>query len=72
MEPFIDAIVDAIYRAFSIATANTFTVGIVTALIAAGLVLLFKERKMGATEWSTSPEPGAAGAPSSAGLPEGS
>jgi len=45
-EPHIGAIVEAIYRAFSIATANTFTLGIVTALVAAGLVSLLKERKL--------------------------
>jgi|GEM_PF-3116007 len=45
-EPHIGGIVEAIYRAFSIATANTFTLGIVTALVAAGLVSLLKERKL--------------------------
>jgi EmrB/QacA subfamily drug resistance transporter len=49
-EPYIGAIVEAIYRAFSIATANTFTLGIVTALIAAGLVSLLKERRIEAVE----------------------
>ena len=43
VEPFLPAIVDAIYRAFSIATASTFTLGIVAAAVAAGLVLLLKE-----------------------------
>jgi EmrB/QacA subfamily drug resistance transporter len=66
--PFIDAIVDAIYRAFSVATASTFTVGIVAALVAAGLVLLFQEKKMGATDPVASP----AATPSAIGLPEGS
>jgi len=41
--PFITDIVDAIYRAFSIATAATFVPGIITALIAAGLVLLLRD-----------------------------
>ena len=39
MEPFIPGIVQGIQQAFSIATAATFAVGIVTALLAAGLVL---------------------------------
>jgi EmrB/QacA subfamily drug resistance transporter len=66
--PYIDAIVDAIYRAFSVATASTFTLGIVAAFIAAGLVVLFQEKRMGATEWSTSPE---ADERSGVALPEG-
>jgi len=40
VEPFVPAIVDGIHQAFSIATAATFGVGIVTALAAALLVLL--------------------------------
>jgi hypothetical protein len=43
VEPYIPAIVGAIHGAFSIATASTFTIGIVTSLAAAGLVLLFRE-----------------------------
>jgi EmrB/QacA subfamily drug resistance transporter len=43
LEPFLPAIVDAIYRAFSLATAATFVPGIVTAIAAAGLVLLLRE-----------------------------
>ena len=43
VEPFIPAIVDAIHAAFSIATASTFAIGIVSCLVAAGLVLLFRE-----------------------------
>ncbi len=43
VEPFIPALIDAIYEAFSLATASTFTVGIVTSLVAAGLVLLLRE-----------------------------
>ncbi|MDP9468666.1 MAG: MFS transporter [Chloroflexota bacterium] len=38
--PFIDAIVAGIHQAFSIATASTFTVGIVSALLASLLVLV--------------------------------
>ena len=48
VEPFIPALVGAIYEAFSLATASTFTVGIVTSLIAAGLVLLLREVPVGA------------------------
>jgi hypothetical protein len=43
VEPFIPAIVDAIYQAFSIATAATFQVGIIAAIAAAGLTLLLRE-----------------------------
>jgi EmrB/QacA subfamily drug resistance transporter len=43
VEPFIPAIVGAVHDAFSIATASTFTIGIVSSLAAAGLVLLFRE-----------------------------
>ena len=37
LEPFVPAIVEAIHRAFSIATASTFTFGIA----AAAVVLIF-------------------------------
>ena len=67
--PFIDAIVAAIYRAFSIATANTFTVGILTAVIAAGLVLLLREAPMRASDAAVV-DASAAPANSGAGLPE--
>ena len=40
VEPFIGAMVDAIYSAFSMATAAAFVVGIVTALLAALVVLV--------------------------------
>jgi len=40
VQPFIGAMVDAIYMAFSLATAAAFTVGIVTALLAALVVLV--------------------------------
>jgi len=43
VEPFAPAIVDAFHAAFSIATASTFAIGIATSLLAAGLVLLFRE-----------------------------
>jgi hypothetical protein len=41
VEPLIPAIVDAIYEAFSIATAATFVMGIASALLAALVVLVF-------------------------------
>jgi EmrB/QacA subfamily drug resistance transporter len=51
VEPFIQAIVSAIHDAFSIATASTFAVGIVTSIVAAGLVLLFREAPARAAAW---------------------
>ncbi len=41
--PYMPALIDAVHSAFSIATASTFSVGVVTALVASGLVLLFRE-----------------------------
>jgi EmrB/QacA subfamily drug resistance transporter len=43
VEPFIDAIVGGIHEAVSLATANTFLIGIVAAVVAAGVVLLMRE-----------------------------
>ncbi len=43
VEPYLPAIVGAVHSAFSIAAANTFTVGIGTTLVASGLVLLFRD-----------------------------
>jgi EmrB/QacA subfamily drug resistance transporter len=43
VEPFINQIVHAIYAAFSIATSATFVPGIACALLAAVLVLFYKE-----------------------------
>jgi EmrB/QacA subfamily drug resistance transporter len=43
VEPFIPALVGAINEAFSLATASTFTVGIISALVAAGVVLLLRD-----------------------------
>ena len=40
VEPHIDGIVTGIYQAFSIATAATFAIGIVSALLAAFVVLV--------------------------------
>ena len=47
--PFIDAIVNAIYEAISVAIASTFWVGIVAAVLAAGFVLFLPEVPMRAT-----------------------
>jgi EmrB/QacA subfamily drug resistance transporter len=46
VEPFIPAIVDAIHQAFSIATANTFVIGVGASLLAAALVAMLKEVPM--------------------------
>jgi EmrB/QacA subfamily drug resistance transporter len=61
VEPLVPAIVDSIYRAFSIATSNTFLVGIVAAIVAAGLVLLLQEAPARATDPALAGD--AAGAP---------
>jgi EmrB/QacA subfamily drug resistance transporter len=61
VEPFIPTLVGAIYEAFSLATASTFTVGIVASLAAAGLVLLLRE----------APQPAAAAAPEGMPAPDG-
>jgi EmrB/QacA subfamily drug resistance transporter len=43
LEPFVPAIVDAIHRAFSIATASTFTFGIAAAVVAVIVVAFLRE-----------------------------
>jgi hypothetical protein len=43
LEPFVPAIVDAIHRAFSIATASTFTFGIAAAAVALTVVAFLRE-----------------------------
>jgi EmrB/QacA subfamily drug resistance transporter len=43
LEPFVPAIVDAIHRAFSIATASTFTFGIAAAAVALIVVAFLRE-----------------------------
>jgi hypothetical protein len=61
VEPFVPAIVGAIHAAFSVATASTFAIGIVTSVVAAGLVLLYREAPATASEraWeSGDAEPG--------------
>jgi hypothetical protein len=45
VEPYVPAIVAAIHEAFSLATAATFSVGIVTCLVASVLVLAFRESR---------------------------
>jgi len=57
VEPFVPAIVDAIYEAFSIATANTFLLGIGAALLAAGAVLLLREAPAQVTETAAAGDP---------------
>jgi EmrB/QacA subfamily drug resistance transporter len=55
VEPMIPVIVDGIHTAFSLATASTFLVGIVTALLAALIILvLMPAGKMGETEEAAS------------------
>jgi EmrB/QacA subfamily drug resistance transporter len=54
--PFVSNIVEAIYAAFSIATANTFVIGIGAAIVAAGLVLLLREAPAQSTAAVVSPD----------------
>jgi EmrB/QacA subfamily drug resistance transporter len=62
VEPFIGAIVSGIYEAFTIATSAAFVIGIVTALLAAGVVVvLLPAVRMGEREY---PTPAAAPGPS--------
>jgi EmrB/QacA subfamily drug resistance transporter len=51
--PYIPAIVDAIHQAFSLATAATFGVGIVTCVVASLLVLAFREAPARAPAWES-------------------
>ena len=62
VEPFVPAIVDAIHSSLSIATANTFVIGIATTAVAAGLVLLFREAPATASEREWDGELGEVGA----------
>jgi EmrB/QacA subfamily drug resistance transporter len=59
VEPFIPAIVGAIHTAFSIATSATFSIGIVTSLLAAAVVLVWMPGgRMGeASETTAEPTP---------------
>ena len=55
VEPFVPAIVEAIHSAFTTATASTFVLGIATSVLAAALVLLFREAPATASarEWES-------------------
>jgi hypothetical protein len=57
VEPFMPAIVGAMHAAFSISTGSTFTLGIATTVVAAGLVLLLREAPAGAVASQGSREP---------------
>jgi len=58
--PYVPAIVDAIHQAFSLATASTFAVGIVTCVVASVLVLAFREAPARTPAWeSETPSSGA-------------
>ena len=50
VRPFVPAIVDAIHAALSIAISNTFAIGIVASVVAAGLVLFLREAPAPVTE----------------------
>ena len=43
LTPYMPSITDAVHAAFSMATASTFSIGVVTALMASGLVLFFRD-----------------------------
>ena len=58
--PYMPAIVDAVHAAFSLATAGTFLVGVATAFVASGLVLLFRDAPAVATETDDAALPAAA------------
>ncbi|HEX6139798.1 MAG TPA: MDR family MFS transporter [Candidatus Limnocylindria bacterium] len=63
VEPLIPAIVSGIHEAFSLATASTFVIGIVTALIAALVVLAVMPARVGQHGGAEAPvgaQPGAA------------
>ena len=56
VEPFIPAIVNAIHVAFSIATSATFSIGVVTSLLAAAVVLVWMPGgRMGEPSEATAP-----------------
>ena len=64
VEPLIPGIVDAIHTAFSIATGATFLVGIVTALLAAFVVMVVMPAgRMGVREESSRTVPSVADHP---------
>ena len=61
--PYLPDIVAAIYRAFSLATANTFVFGVVAAVVAGGAVALLREAPMRAPAPQTSRGSGALAEP---------
>ena len=63
IEPYLPDIVAAIYRAFSLATANTFVFGVVAAVVAGGAVALLREAPMRAPAPQTSRGSGALAEP---------
>jgi EmrB/QacA subfamily drug resistance transporter len=67
VEPYIPAIVSAIHQAFSLATAATFSVGIVTCLAASVLVLAFRDARATADAAVREPDAESQGSASEAG-----
>ncbi len=63
IEPYLPDIVAAIYRAFSLATANTFVFGVVAPVVAGGAVALLREAPMRAPVPQTSRGSGALAEP---------
>ena len=63
IEPYLPDIVAAIYRAFSLATANTFIFGVVAAVVAGGAIALLREAPMQAFAPQTSRGSGALAEP---------
>ncbi len=58
VEPLIPAMVSGIHEAFSLATAATFTIGIITAVLAALIVLVVMPAgRMGEGEGAPTPAP---------------
>ena len=58
VEPYVPSIVSAVHQAFSIATASTFTIGIGTSILAAGMVLLLRESPAAASVEAWEPASG--------------
>jgi hypothetical protein len=70
VEPLIPAIVAGIHQAFSIATGATFVLGIVSALLAALIVLVVMPAgRMGVREGGEPMEPEPAGEPVAVAMP---
>ncbi|HET7704336.1 MAG TPA: hypothetical protein VFK35_13125, partial [Candidatus Limnocylindrales bacterium] len=66
VEPFIGNIVEGIHRAFSLAVAQTFTLGLVVSLVALGAVLLMREIPLRTFAPGEAPAGGAAKPPTAA------